>query len=399
MKKSGINSIGIKKNNRALLLQLICTAKTITRSELSEQSNLSPMTVTNIINEFLQQEIIEVASPSDNVKMPGRTPAILRLSSRSPVIVGIFVAKTYIFGIVGDMSMNLLISQRVAFDERETGDTVLDKIRRLMEVLVGMTDRPILGAGVSTVGIVDSHAGVLRYVTEFFNIRDLPICDYLSAHFPFPIYVNNDMHAAGLCEQYFGVGKEVSSFLYVGVSNGIGAAVISHNELLDACGELGHMSIDSFGPPCPCGGYGCLELYASTPNILRRIEATCGQKLESMEDAVKFCAFDRTAYTILYNAVHQLAFGLNNYLNLVNVPVVVLGHDAYYLPEEMIRNLENWIVGMNVSMYKQGTPPRLQKSAFGENAPVFGSLCIVLEQVFRTNYPLEIGPCSAADPS
>ncbi len=394
MRKSGINSIGIKKNNRALILQLICTAKTITRSELSEQSNLSQMTVTNIINEFLQQKIIDVTSPSDGVKVPGRTPAILRLSARSPVIVGVFVEKTYIFGIVGDMSMNLLTSQRVDFSERETGDSVLDKIRQLVEGLLSLTDRPILGAGISTVGIVDSKNGILRYVTGFFNIRDLPIRDYLASHFSFPIYVNNDMHAAGLCEQYFGVGKEVSSFLYVGVCNGIGAAVISHNELLDACGELGHMSIDSYGPPCPCGSYGCLELYVSTPNILRRIEADCGQKLRSMQEAVQFCAFDRTAYTILYNAVHQLAFGLNNYLNLINVPVVVLGHDAYYFPDEMIHNLQNWIAGMNVSMYKEGTPPRLQKSAFGENAPVFGSLCIVLEQVFHNNYPLELNACS-----
>ena len=65
MKKAGINLIEVKERNRALLLQSICTAGTITRSELSESLQLSPMTVTNITSELLQKHVIEEVPPHD----------------------------------------------------------------------------------------------------------------------------------------------------------------------------------------------------------------------------------------------------------------------------------------------------------------------------------------------
>ena len=42
----------------------------------------------------------------------------------------------------------------------------------------------------------------------------------------------------------------------------------------DVAGEIGHTTIDTEGRRCKCGNYGCLEAYASGPNIaLRAIEA------------------------------------------------------------------------------------------------------------------------------
>ena len=39
----------------------------------------------------------------------------------------------------------------------------------------------------------------------------------------------------------------------------------------DAAGEIGHMTIDFTGRRCKCGNYGCLETYASGPNIAATI--------------------------------------------------------------------------------------------------------------------------------
>ena len=86
MKKAGINLIEVKERNRALLLQSVCTAGSITRSELSEGLHLSPMTVTNITSELLQKHIIEEFAPQDPIKSPGRTPMLLRICSTSPVL-------------------------------------------------------------------------------------------------------------------------------------------------------------------------------------------------------------------------------------------------------------------------------------------------------------------------
>ena len=69
MRKSGLNLSGIKENNRALILQMICTAGQITRSELAARSRLSQMTVTNIVNELLGKKLIE---EQGRLTVPGR---------------------------------------------------------------------------------------------------------------------------------------------------------------------------------------------------------------------------------------------------------------------------------------------------------------------------------------
>ena len=383
MKKAGINLIEVKERNRALLLQSICTAGTITRSELSESLQLSPMTVTNITSELLQKHIIEEVPPLDPVKTPGRTPMLLRIGNVSPVILGVYISRTCLHGVVCGMSMQLLVRKRRPLTAGDNEQSLVQKMREMITQLAGSTDRPILALGVSTVGIINAENTGIAYVTDFFGIRSLDLQKALQPFVPFPIFVGNDMKASGLSELYFGAGKDVDSFLYVGLTGGLGAAVVSNHELLDACGELGHTSIDDEGLQCACGSRGCLELYASTPTILRQIQRECGVTLENMAQAATFALTDMTAYTIFYNAMRHLAYGLNNYLNLINVSTIILGHDAALLPGEFVSLLEQWLSRINVSVHQRKSRPNFVKASFGEDSPVYGSICVVLQHLFQ----------------
>ena len=108
-----------------------------------------------------------------------------------------------------------------------------------------------------------------------------------------------------------------------------------------------------------------------------------------MEQAASFAMTNKAAYTVFYNAMRQLSFGLNNYLNLVNVPLVVLGHDAAFLPEEFVRYLEQWVADINVSVHQQQLRPRFVKSRFGANSPIYGSACAVLQPLFQGSNLIE----------
>jgi len=386
MKRDGMNLVGIKQNNRALLLQMICTAGQITRSELSGRSHLSPMTVTNITTEFLQENIIEEVPPLDRAKSPGRTPMTLQISETSPVIIGIFVTKSCLFGAVGDLSLHLLSRETVELDRAETEQTVLQKLHLLAEKLIRHTSRAVLGIGISTAGVVDLEKSGIRYITDFYGIRELRIREYFARFYPYPVFVENDMQASGLCELYFGLGRDTDSFLYVGVTFGLGGAVVTRHELLDACGEMGHMSVDCNGPQCACGGRGCLELYCSTPNIIRSVEQTCGIRVAGMEQAAELAMTNKTAFAVLYDAARHLACGINNYLNLIDVSLVILGHDAYYLPDELVDVMRQTIAQTNVSIHRRAEPPRFAKSSFGSLTPLYGSICVVLQQIFQRGY-------------
>ena len=200
MKRAGINLIEVKERNRALLLQSICTAGTITRSELSGSLHLSPMTVTNITSELLQKRIIEEVTPHDPVKTPGRTPMLLRICTTSPVVAGIYISRTCLYGVVCDLSLQLLARAKRPLSANENEQSILQKLRELTEHLTGRTSRPVLALGLSTVGVINPDSSGVAYVTDFFGIRSLNLRDALQPHFPFPIYVANDLQASGLCE-------------------------------------------------------------------------------------------------------------------------------------------------------------------------------------------------------
>lgn len=383
MRNTGINLIKAKESNRALLLQLICTSGKITRTELSVRSQLSPMTITNIVNEFLAQKLIIEIPPEDTVKVPGRTPMLLQISPASPVAVGIRITGSCLHGIVGNLSMQPIVQKDIKLSEYETEESILDKLKLLTESLIENIDRPILGLGISTGGVISREKGVIAYITNFFNITKLDIRGYLSKFFDFPVYVCNEVHSAALCELYFGHGQTEDNFLYVGVTYGLSAAIVFERKLLDFCGEMGHMTIDSHGPKCACGSNGCLELYSSTPNILRQIAMETGVQLHDMESAVQFALSNRTAYAVFYNAMRQLSYGINNYLNLYSVPTVILGHDAYFLPDEIVEQMEKMVSSINISMHHFGYQPKLVKSKLGMKTQLYGTLCIVLQQLFQ----------------
>lgn len=383
MRNTGINLVKCKESNRALLLQLICTSGKITRTELAMRSQLSPMTITNIVNEFLAQNLVVEVPPDNTIKVPGRTPMLLQISPVSPLIVGIRMTNSCLFGIVGTLSMTSIAQQELPLSETETEDTILLKMRQLTQSLIEPLDRPILGLGVSVGGVINRESGVIEYVTNFFNFTNLDIRGYMSQYFDFPVFVCNEVHSAALSELYFGHGQTEDDFLYVGVTYGLGAAIVFERKLMDFCGEMGHTTIDFHGPKCACGSNGCLELYSSTPNILKQITAETGVELHDMESAVQFSLSNRTAYAVFYNAMRQLAYGINNYLNLYSVPTVILGHDAYFLPDEIIHQMESLISSMNISMYHFGSKPKLMKSKLGTKNQLYGPLCVVLQNLFQ----------------
>lgn len=383
MKNTGINLTKAKEANRALLLQLICTSESITRTELSVKSQLSPMTITNIVNEFLAQKLIVEIPPEDTVKVAGRTPMLLQISPDSPVIVGIRMTSRHLHGIVGNLSMTPIVQKDIPLSQAETEETILNKLQQLTECLIAGITRPILGLGISTGGVINREKGVIEYITNFFDIKKLDLRGHLSQFFDFPIYVCNEVHAAALCELYFGHGQTEDNFLYVGLTYGIAASIVFERKLLDFCGEMGHMTIDYHGPKCACGSNGCLELYASTPNLLRRITAETGIEVSSMEEAVQLALTNRTAYAVFYSAMRQLSYGINNYLNLYSVPTVVLGHDSYLLPDEFVEQMENTLASINISMHHFGSRPKLLKSKQGMKTQLYGTLCIVLQHLFQ----------------
>lgn len=385
MNTSGLNMEIVKDHNRALIIKLICTSNGVTRQDLTEATGLTPMTLTNITSELIKNNLICEIEAKTSGKTLGRTPKLLYPAPNSPVAAGLFVSKTCIYGIITDLSLNIITSKKILFSKNETTDTITTKLLTLADYLVSYSDRSLLGLGISTVGVVDTINGKITYITEFFGIHELEIKSILEKHLDIPVFVKNDMQSAALCEMYFGIGKIKDYFIYVGLTNGVGSSIVANKQLLNnltgSCGELGHMTINyKTGKLCQCGSRGCLELTASVPRIIEHINTSCSTDFSDFEEAIAFCEDNLTAREILMDVSDQLAYALNNLINIMDISTIILGHSGIYLPDYVISSIENQL--NQISLFRHNRTIKIFKSHFEENGPLLGSACNVLDQLF-----------------
>jgi len=151
-----------------------------------------------------------------------------------------------------------------------SGRTIVDVIEALLARARG-EGLAIAGIGVGVPGIVDAATGE---VGEAHHVEDLTgqrLASRLTERFGIPAFVDNDVNALALGEWLFGASRGVRSLVVLAPGTGFGCGVVLEGRLIRGAhgfgGEFGHAPVKFDGPPCWCGGRGCLALYASGRGI------------------------------------------------------------------------------------------------------------------------------------
>jgi len=130
----------------------------------------------------------------------------------------------------------------------------------------------VSGAGISSAGPIDLTDGTISPV----NIgawRGFPVRDRVAAAVPgVPVRLAGDGLCMALGEHWLGAGQGATFMLGMVVSTGIGGGLVLDGAPYDGrtgnAGHVGHVVVDQHGPPCNCGGRGCVEAIASGPNLV-----------------------------------------------------------------------------------------------------------------------------------
>ncbi|MFH0886673.1 MAG: ROK family protein, partial [bacterium] len=88
-----------------------------------------------------------------------------------------------------------------------------------------------------------------------------------------PVERDNDSNVAAYGEYRFGAGRGHQNILYLTISTGIGAGIITNGKIYSGArgraGFAGHISLDPDGPACACGLKGCFHIMASGTSVVR----------------------------------------------------------------------------------------------------------------------------------
>jgi glucokinase len=137
--------------------------------------------------------------------------------------------------------------------------------RSLLAKWQPQTGETLTRVGVSVPGPADAARGLLLNPPNLPSWHNAPVGRALHDAFDVEIRVENDANAAALAEREFGAGQGCQDMVYLTMSTGVGAGVITGGRLLrgafGAAGEAGHIPIATPGERCRCGLTGCLEAY------------------------------------------------------------------------------------------------------------------------------------------
>jgi len=219
---------------------------------------------------------------------------------------------------------------------------IIDGVVRDGLAEVGARREDVIGVGIGSPGPLDLASGV---VIDAFNLgwKDFALRDRVAEAVGLPASLDNDANCATWGEFWQGAGKGVRNLVGVTLGTGIGGGVILDGRLVHgasaSAGELGHMTIDFSGRRCKCGNYGCLEAYASGPNIAARAREGIEAGAESVLLDLVGGDIERITAVTVYEAILQgdayagevmvetaklLGAGIANIVNILNPDAVVI---------------------------------------------------------------------------
>ncbi|MFC4598650.1 ROK family protein [Cohnella hongkongensis] len=304
------------------------------------------------------------------------------------VYAGIDLGGTKILSVLLNEQGDVLYRSETATLAQEGADAVIGRMIGLIRDGLS-SSRKLASIGVATAGTLNAREGVVAYAANL-GWNDVPLGRRLEREFGVPVNLENDANAAAYGEWAAGAGKGTKNCVYVTVSTGIGAGIVSGGRLIrgrdSSAGELGHITVDMNGPRCACGNVGCLELYASGTAIARRagelaaefpdkaaslLGKAGGEALTSRHVAQAAAEGDELAVRVLREAGFALGNGMVSIIHVMNPEVIVIGGGAAGIGAPLLEPMKEAIADRGLSSMTSGV--RFVGPTLGKEAGAIGA--------------------------
>lgn len=334
------NSVNQKKQqiiNRSLVIDLLRQEKLCSRADLAKLSGLKRATITYIVNEFMEYDLVVEDGLLSSSK--GRRSIGIRINGEKYRTIGVMITRDYYsLGMIG-LSGEVFGTETYEVKKDMPGEVIIDNISKKIKAMIAReSECEVLAIGVAVPGPYKKDGDKLAFVTNLLGWQNIKIYERMQSHFDIPVFVENDANAGVCAQQWFRKKKsEQQDIVYIVAGQGIGCGIIMNGEVqhgdMGGAGELGHTSINYMGPKCECGNHGCLEKYCSSIAVMERVR----ERLSNCENSVLSQDSD---FDDFVNAVRQgdtlakeeyifacecLAVGIVNLINMINPSDVIIG--------------------------------------------------------------------------
>lgn len=381
--------------NRRIVLNLVREHQPISRADLARRMEISRGVVTSII-----QELIEDGSIYEGATGPaarGRRPTMLYVRTGDRLAIAVDLRFSRAFVMLSDFAGTqiALESFEMIHDPPALVAELGSRIRRLLDTH-GAAGR-CEGIGMVVPGMVERKTGRVLMAPQL-GWRDVDVRDDLARATGLAVHVENAPMACALAQMWMGQrGNSTDDFVYVAVSDGVGAGIVLNGQLIrganNQAGEFGHLSLDPAGPQCLCGALGCWEAYTSNQATLsrylgRELTPLWGRAVRhapslTIDDLVaRARGGDQRAVRAIEATGHYLGIGIGGIINALNPSQIFVGGEitaAWAIVEPALRKgiieraLTRPAAATPVTAEQLGGHPRLRGATALVAAPHFAA--------------------------
>ncbi|MFL4476289.1 ROK family protein [Paeniglutamicibacter sp. MACA_103] len=254
----------LRRLNTAAVMKHVFNHPALSRSEIASQLGLSAASVTNITSALLEAGLLRAMPSLTGAQGRPRVPLEI---GKSALVMGIHLGPrtsgVVLMGLDGLEQASVLVPH-AGMGPAESIELVVAAARALVDTHA--QERPLLGTGIATGGIVDRHAAVI-IENPGAGWRNVHVMDLLRGRLPGPVILDNNARAAAQSELLYGHGQQSNDFVLMVITADIGSVMVDDGRIRagfsQTAGQIAHLRVSNRPVPCPCGKTGCLAVMGS----------------------------------------------------------------------------------------------------------------------------------------
>ncbi|MDO5088996.1 MAG: ROK family transcriptional regulator [Leptotrichiaceae bacterium] len=370
----------------------------ISRTDLSEQLELTPAAISKAIRKLISHNLIE---EHHNLSSTGGRPrTVLRINRKYKKIVGINLGVGFISIAVSYLNGEILQirERKFAFKIQEK---VLDLLNEEISNIIEEFDADsIAGIGLATHGLVDRKKGTVIF-SPHFKWRKLEIRKWLESRYNIPVIVENDVRAMLMAEHIYGRAGKMKNFILLYIRNGVGSAIFLNGKIFEGsnhgAGEIGHFIVkENSTVQCRCGKYGCLETEYSEQALINRVvwELEKRENTEIKEKITidhvydKFKNKEEPYFSIVKEAAYETGKVVGNILNVLDINDVIVSGDTVMAEKLFLDNFKKGVDRMILEEFNKKI--RIVPSELSDTIGIYGAVSLITSNLFTGEKLLKI---------
>lgn len=398
----------IKLLNEIQLLNLIREEGPISRIELARRTEMSKVTVFEIINRLIEAGFVIDIGKGEASSRGGKRPTLVKLNAGNHFVIGIEYKRTEARIALADIEANVIDKKKIRYsagaDPLKVLQRTCSRIDRMLKSDQASADK-LVSIGIGVPGLINYEEGRLYFADTLRHWDTIPIAHFFSERYNVPAILENDVNTITIGESILGAGKEYSNIVNLWIGDGVGAGIILHDQLVQGlaggAGEIGYLELNGF-----CNSAKLSYLYEDQQYFgdilqVKHLQSTLAEHLGQYEGKP---ADELTFRQIIHIAEKDkgvLGEILDEYIRLVAIlcmsMIKMINPEVLILSGKVVEQSKNIFERIKQSLRENGhrfthTSTKIRRGHLKEEAGLRGAIAMALEVIFEakmSNRPLQ----------